>query len=73
MQLCDTKKLKKVHFSISGIAETKQSCGVDDNCNDNLILQRCRVSLSVQTADKCTQIWSNKPIDKIYLKCLTMT
>lgn len=37
MRLCDTKKLKKVHFTISGITETKQSCGVDDNCNDNLI------------------------------------
>lgn len=36
MRLCDTKKLKKVHFSIFGIAETKQSCGADDNCNDNL-------------------------------------
>ena len=37
MRFYDTKKLKKVHFPISGIAETKQSCGVNDNCNDNLI------------------------------------
>lgn len=36
MRLCDTKKLKKVHFPISGVAETKQSCGVNDNRNDNL-------------------------------------
>lgn len=37
MRLCDTKKLKKVHFPIFEVAETKQSCGFDDDWNDNLI------------------------------------
>lgn len=37
MRLCDTKKLKKVHFLIFRVAESQQKCGVDDNCNDNLI------------------------------------
>ena len=36
MRLCDTKKLKKVHFPISGVAETQQKCEVDDDWNDNL-------------------------------------
>jgi hypothetical protein len=36
MRLCDTKKLKKVHFPIFEVAESQQKCGLDDNCNDNL-------------------------------------
>ena len=36
MRSSDTKSVKMVHFSISGVTETKQSCGVNDNCNDNL-------------------------------------
>ena len=36
MRLCDTKKLKKVHFPIFEVAESQQKCGLDDNHNDNL-------------------------------------
>ena len=36
MRLCDTKKLKKVHFPIFEVAETQQKCELDDNPNDNL-------------------------------------
>ena len=36
MRLYDTKKLKKVHFPISGVAETQQKCGLDDDSIDNL-------------------------------------
>lgn len=72
MRVSDTKKPKMVHFPIFQIAETKQSCGVDDNPYDNQTLQRCRVSLSIQTADKSLQVCPIKPIDKMSLKCLTM-
>lgn len=37
MRLYDTKKLKKVHFPIFGVAESQQKCGLDDDWNDNLI------------------------------------
>lgn len=36
MRLCDTKKLKKVHFLIFGVAESQQKCGFDDDSNDSL-------------------------------------
>lgn len=36
MRLYNTKSVKMVHFLISGVAESQQKCGVDDNCNDNL-------------------------------------
>lgn len=36
MRLYDTKKLKKVHFPIFEVAETKRLCGVDDDSIDNL-------------------------------------
>ena len=36
MRLCDTKKLKKVHFPIFEVAETQQKCDFDDDSIDNL-------------------------------------
>lgn len=36
MRLYNAKSAKKVHFPISGVAETQQKCEVDDDWNDNL-------------------------------------
>lgn len=63
MRLCDTKKLKKVHFPISGVAETQQKCGLDDDSIDNLFYGGKQSKINYQTIK---QLNNNKMLDKIY-------